>query len=87
MNYWTKTASQLSTCLLVYALIYAVTKIKSLKGSWISGDVAYDADSDRVLYLQSDATVTEEFIEEMSETVGQFVHINNLILETDYYEE
>jgi len=56
-------------------------------GSWISGDVAYDADSDEILYLESDAAVTEEFVEEMSETVGQFVHINNLILETDYYEE
>ena len=56
-------------------------------GSWISGDVAYDADSDEILYLEEDVTVEEEFLEEMSEEVSEFVYINNLILETDYYEE
>ena len=56
-------------------------------GSWISGDVAYDADSDEILYLEEDATVEEEFLQEMAEEVSEFVYINNLILETDYYEE
>ena len=56
-------------------------------GSWISGEIAYDAGSDEVLYLEEDARVEEDFLEEMSETVSEFVYINNLILETDYYEE
>ncbi len=55
-------------------------------GSWISGDVAYDSDTGEVLYLDEDAKVEETFLEEMAETVGEFVYINNLILETDYYE-
>ena len=56
-------------------------------GSWISGDVAYDADTGEVLYLEEDIQVEEAFLEEMSEEVSEFVYINNLILETDYYEE
>jgi len=56
-------------------------------GSWISGDVAYDAGEDEVLLLEKDAVAEETFLEEMSEEVGEFVYINNLILETDYYEE
>ncbi len=56
-------------------------------GSWISGDVAYDAGEDEVLLLEEDAVVEETFLEEMSEEVGEFVYIHNLILETDYYEE
>ena len=56
-------------------------------GSWISGDIAYDADSDEVLFLEEDARVEETFLEEMAETVSEFVYINNLILETDYYDE
>ena len=56
-------------------------------GSWISGDVAYDAGEDEVLLLEEDAVVEETFLDEMSEEVGEFVYINNLILETDYYEE
>ena len=56
-------------------------------GSWISGDVAYDAGEDEVLYLDEDVKVEETFLEEMAEEVSEFVYINNLILETDYYEE
>ena len=56
-------------------------------GSWISGDVAYDAGEGEVLLLEEDAQVEETFLEEMSEEVSEFVYINNLILETDYYEE
>ena len=56
-------------------------------GSWISGDVAYDAGEDEVLLLEEDAVVEKTFLEEMSEEVSEFVYINNLILETDYYEE
>ena len=56
-------------------------------GSWISGDIAYDAGADEVLYLEEDARAEESFLEEMAQTVSEFVYINNLILETDYYEE
>lgn len=56
-------------------------------GSWISGDVAFDADSGEVLLLDGDVTVEDGFLEEMAEEVSEFVHINNLILETNYYEE
>ena len=56
-------------------------------GSWISGDVAYDAGEDEVLLLEEDAVAEEAFLTEMSEEVSEFVYINNLILETDYYEE
>ena len=56
-------------------------------GSWISGDVAFDAGEGDILLLEEDAVVEETFLEEMSETVSEFVYINNLILETDYYEE
>ena len=56
-------------------------------GSWISGDVAFDADTGEVLYLENGVSVDEEFLEEMSEDVEEFIYINNLILETDYYDK
>jgi len=56
-------------------------------GSWISGDVAFDSDTGEVLYLEENVQVEEEFLAEMSDEVSEFVYINNLILETDYYEE
>ena len=56
-------------------------------GSWISGDIAYDAGEGEVLLLEEDAKVEETFLVEMAEEVSEFVYINNLILETDYYEE
>lgn len=57
-------------------------------GSWICGDVAYDADEEEVLYLSGDAEpVTEEFMEQMSQRVSEFTRINNLILETNYYHK
>jgi len=57
-------------------------------GSWIAGDVAFDAGRDQILYLTEDAPViTEEFRRKMSELAEEYTEINNLILETDYYEE
>ena len=56
-------------------------------GSWITSDVAYDAGEGKIIYLSEDVPpVTEEFLEEMEQQVGEFIYINNLILETDYYE-
>ena len=56
-------------------------------GSWVSGGVAYSAASGKFLELEPGASVSREFKEEMSERVLEFVRINNLILETDYYAE
>ena len=56
-------------------------------GSWICGDVAYDASLEEIFYLSPDARpVTEEFLEEMAHRVAEFTRINNLILETNYYK-
>ena len=57
-------------------------------GSWIYGDVAYDAGSKEIIYLTEDAAhATDALITEMSERVSEFIRINNLILETDYYRK
>lgn len=57
-------------------------------GSWIIGDVAYDAGTGSVISISGDPqTVTAEFRAQMAERVQSFVQINNLILETDYYKE
>lgn len=57
-------------------------------GSWIYGNVAYDASTEEVIYLTEDAVpVTEEFMAQMSQRVSEFTRINNLILETDYYKK
>lgn len=57
-------------------------------GSWISGDIAYDAVTERILSITGgEAEASEEMIDAMAEKVEQFVRINNLILETDYYKD
>lgn len=57
-------------------------------GSWITGDIGYDAGRKKVLYLQENAApVTAELQEQMSDRVEEFTAINNLILETDYYRQ
>ena len=55
-------------------------------GSWITAEAAYDAAKKKLVY-QNDATtpVTQEFRERMSDLVEEFVSLNNLILEIDYY--
>lgn len=55
-------------------------------GSWISGEIAYDAAKKKLIYLTENATPpTENFFEKMNERVAEFTRINNLILDTDYY--
>ena len=57
-------------------------------GSWIAGDVAYDAGTKRVLSITGgEAEASEEMIDAMAKKVEQFVRINNLILDTDYYKD
>ncbi|MBO5953522.1 MAG: LTA synthase family protein [Oscillospiraceae bacterium] len=56
-------------------------------GSWVSQGAAYSAASERVLRLEEGADVSEQRMEEMARLVNDFVHINNLLLETDYYAQ
>ena len=57
-------------------------------GSWISGDVAYDASTKSLFSISGEQqTVTAEFQAEMTQKVQKFIRVNNLILETDYYKE
>ena len=57
-------------------------------GSWISGDIAYDAGTKRVLSITGgEAEASSETLDAMAKKVQQFVRINNLILDTDYYKD
>ena len=57
-------------------------------GSWICGNLAYDAGRKKQLNLAGGETqFSQELLEEMSDRVEAFTSINNLILETDYYQE
>lgn len=57
-------------------------------GSWISGDIAYDAGTKRVLSITGgEAEASSETLDAMAQKVQQFVRINNLILDTDYYKD
>ncbi len=60
-------------------------------GSWVTQNVAYNASNDMVLYLTSDTAqlpdVTAEFRQKMGELVNEFVRVNNLMLEYDYYNK
>ena len=56
-------------------------------GSWITGEAAYDASTKKVISLREDgAPVTADYCKEMAERVKAFTKINNLILDTDYYQ-
>ena len=56
-------------------------------GSWIFGDTAYDSAGKSLISISGDRqTVTAEFQKEMAERVQKFIQINNLILESDYYQ-
>lgn len=54
-------------------------------GSWVCGDVAYNASKGKYLYLDEGAQEDPEKNIRMAQLVSEFVRINNLILETDYY--
>jgi phosphoglycerol transferase MdoB-like AlkP superfamily enzyme len=56
-------------------------------GSWIDGRYAFDAGTEELMLL--DGTVdppTEEYVAEMNERVREYIEVNNLILDTDYYK-
>lgn len=57
-------------------------------GSWIRGSVAYDAASGEYIGVSGGvAVVSEKLKMDMAERAEQFVRINNLILDTDYYKK
>ncbi len=56
-------------------------------GSWICDGVAYSAESGEVLILQEGKNADQQRLEAMANAVNEFVYINNLILETDYYAQ
>jgi hypothetical protein len=57
-------------------------------GSWISGDTAFDASRKKLISISGNQhTVTADFQKEMAETVQEFIQINNLILDADFYQE
>ena len=57
-------------------------------GSWIYGDIAYDAKKKTHISISgAQQTVSAELQEKMAERVQNFIRINNLILQTDYYRE
>ena len=57
-------------------------------GSWIVGDTGYDSGKKQYLSLSgTQQKITAEFQKEMANTVQEFITINNLLLESDYYQE
>ena len=57
-------------------------------GGWIYGDIAYDAGSGSYISVSgARQTVSAQLQEQMANQVQEFIRINNLILETDYYRE
>lgn len=57
-------------------------------GSWIVGNIAYDAANKKYIYLNGQTEAIPQTLQDsMTQTVQTFVNINNLILETDYYRQ
>ena len=54
-------------------------------GSWICDGVAYSAETEETLILREGKTADAQRLEAMGNAVNEFVYINNLILETNYY--
>jgi phosphoglycerol transferase MdoB-like AlkP superfamily enzyme len=56
-------------------------------GSWISGDLAYDAAGKTYLSVSGNQQIVSAPMQQsMAERVQEFIRINNLILESDYYQ-
>lgn len=56
-------------------------------GGWIYGDIAYNASTGEHLSISGqNQPVTPELQQKMTQWVQEFIHINNLILDTDYYK-
>ena len=55
-------------------------------GSWFCGDVAYNAEEKKLLYLDDHPDLDPTKLDSITAEVAEFARINNLILETDYYK-
>ena len=56
-------------------------------GSWIHEDIAYDAAGKKYVSISGiQHNVTAETQRTMTERVQEFIRINNLILEADYFQ-
>jgi len=55
-------------------------------GSWITGEFAYDANSGEMLALRGSTVLTDAMKQQLDERTAQFVQINNLILNTNFYK-
>ena len=53
-------------------------------GSWVSNGVAYSTLSG-LMVLEEGREVTDQYMAQMNCLVEEFVRINNLILQSDYY--
>ena len=57
-------------------------------GSWIVGNLGYDASADELFTLDgSEPEADEEYLDEIHRWVQLFVENNNLILKSDYYKK
>ncbi len=57
-------------------------------GSWISGDIAYDAAGKKYISISgTQQSVTAQYQKTMAQRVQEFIRINNMILEADYYHQ
>jgi len=57
-------------------------------GSWISGDTAFDSAGKKLISISGNRQiVSAEYQKEMADTVQEFIRINNLILDADYFQE
>lgn len=54
-------------------------------GNWIDANVVYQ--DGQVIHEFSDGTAAQTDIAQMNQTAQDFIEINNLILETDYYSK
>lgn len=55
-------------------------------GSWICGDTAYDSGTKKYIPISGNQqTVTADVQKKMAQIVQEFIRINNLILDADYY--
>ena len=55
-------------------------------GGWIVGNLAYDGSTKKMIFIDGEPRdVSGQLQKEMAQKVQEFVRINNLILETDYY--
>lgn len=57
-------------------------------GSWVSGGWGYNAQEKKLIPMQENAQpLSAETVETLHRSVAEFGKINNLILETDYYQD